>query len=130
MRRTRLVEPLASVVLFALAGCSEAGETDADCAQQVRLDGVVYTGWSATKASAQPLGDAERASCDDTSRNASGAYFPDDADSVKVWSFDGYPPDEVLGVRLNRESYTIFVAETLSDAARDRVVRELRKTDS
>ena len=125
MRAPRLLLLSASAALAALAGCSGGGDTEADCAEQVRLDGVVYTGWSVTKRDAQPLGDAERASCDDTSREASGSYFADSPESVPVWSFEGYSPDEVLGVRFDKESYTIFIAESLPDGDRDSLLAEL-----
>lgn len=118
------------VMLAAVTACSDAGEAEADCAQQVRLDGVVYSGWSATDAEVRRLGEAERASCDDTSEDAKGSYFGDDAERVTVWSFEGYPSDEVLGVRLDETSYTIFVADSLPDDERDRLVAELSASGS
>ena len=124
MRRS-VVAGLAAMTL--LTACSQDSESQADCSQRVRLDGVTYTGWSATGLEAQPLGDAERSSCDDNGPDPKGAYFADEPERVRVWSFDGYSPDEVLGVRLDKSSYTIFVAESLSSSERDALVRELRR---
>ncbi len=42
-----------------------------------------------------------------------------------VWSFEGYSPDEVVGVRFDKESYTIFIAESLPDGDRDSLLAEL-----
>lgn len=123
--RRRTAAALA-VLATAVSACAQGAEVQADCAQQVRLEGVVYTGWSATTADAQRLGDAERASCDDNGSDAKGAYFADEPERVTVWSFDGYSPDEVLGIRLDKNSYTVFIAVSLADGDRDSLVRELR----
>lgn len=118
------------VLATALAGCSEAGETNADCGQQIRLDGAVYTGWSATTTDAERFGDAERASCDDNGEDAEGSYFSDEPESVTVWSLEGYSPNEVLGVRLDKESFTIFVADSVNDGDRDDLISALRGAKS
>ena len=127
----RVAAATALVVVAAwLAGCSESEETAADCAQQIRLDGVVYTGWSATTTDAQRFGDAERADCDDSGADPGGSSFGDEPDSVTVWSFEGYSPNEVLGVRLDQESYTIFIADSVEDSDRDNLVRKLGRAES
>ena len=95
-----------------------------------RVDGVVYTGWSAAKTDAQRYGDAGRASCKDTSADAEGSVFAGDPEKVTVWSFEGYSPNKVLGVRLDEEHYTVFVADSVSDGDRDDLIRELREAKS
>ena len=123
MSRMRAILVVASMVL---GGCSNGGATDADCQQQVRLDGVVYAGWSVTEEDAQRFGEAEVADCDDTSEDAKGSYFAGEPEHVTVWSFDGYPPNRVLGVRFDKQSYTMFIDESLSGRDRDRIIRQLR----
>lgn len=123
MSRMRALLVVASIML---SGCSTGGASEADCQQQVRLDGVVYTGWSVAEVDAQRFGEAEVADCDDTDEDARGSYFAEEPEYVAVWSFDGYPPEHVLGVRFDKRSYTVFVDESLSDRDRDRIIRQLR----
>jgi hypothetical protein len=51
--------------------------------------------------------------------------FADHPAQVTTWSFDGYPPEEVVGVRVARGSFAVYVADSLADDERERIVRLL-----
>jgi hypothetical protein len=73
-----------------------------------------------------PVGLAEQAECHDVGDDADGSVFGADAPQVEVWSFEGYDPDEVLGVRFGAASWTVFIAETVSPSSTEEITRELR----
>jgi hypothetical protein len=51
--------------------------------------------------------------------------FPENSQQVTTWSFHGYPPEEVVGDRFDKDTFAVFVADSVSDAARERIYREL-----
>lgn len=114
-------------------GCSSS-ETDttptisaADCSDQVRLDGVVYTSHGSTQRRASRHSSAEAAECHDVGKDPAGSFFPEDPRQVATWTFPGYAPEKVLGVRYDKRSFGIFVADTVSNARAERILRQLRK---
>jgi Family of unknown function (DUF6281) len=118
------------VVAFLLAGCAsgtKAPEESAayECTSQIRLHGVIYSGYGYTDQEATSLGTADEAVCHDVGRDARGSVFPDDPHQVAVWTFAGYAPDQVLGVRLGEESFVVFIAESVPRHQADRIVSEL-----
>lgn len=118
-----------SVTLTVLvSSCSEessSSQATADCQEQVRADGVVYTSHGYTEQPASRHGVADRARCDDVGQDAAGSVFPEDPEQVTTWSFPGYPPEQVVGVRFDKDSFAVFVADTVADAERERIYREL-----
>lgn len=113
---------------FIVSGCSGDGASHAssDCQQQVRADGVVYTSYGYTERKASRHSVADRADCDDVGEDAAGSLFPEDPEQVTTWAFRGYPPDRVVGVRFDKDSFAVFVADSVSDGERDRIYRDLR----
>jgi hypothetical protein len=97
----------------------------AECTPQVRLDGRIYTSYGYTDRSAQRFGEAEQADCDDVGDAAAGSAFPDEPTMVRVWSFHGYPPEDVLGVRFDEDSFAVLVAESMARKDAERIFREL-----
>jgi hypothetical protein len=65
------------------------------------------------------------AGCHDEAANASGPVFGTDPPQVAVSKFPGYSPYEVLGVRFTEDSFSIFVAETVSAQDSARIFDEL-----
>jgi len=133
----RAVWVVGGAVSLALAACGApgAGESPAaaDCANRVRVEGIVYTSHGYTEMPGTKLGTADWAECWDVGgpgREPLGSVFPEDPRQVTTWSFEGYAPDLVLGVRLGDEpSFAVFVAETVPRAERERIFRELRPAD-
>src|SRR5690349_15313842 len=94
---------LVAALTVSVAGCGEGGPetvTTADCASQIRADGVVYTSDGYSGLEAREHATAERAECHDVGPDAKGSVFPDVPDRVATWAFEGHPTDEVLGVRI------------------------------
>lgn len=60
-------------------------------------------------------------------KGAAGSVFPDDPDTVTAWTFDGYPATEVLGIRYGKNSFGVFVADTVPAEERDRIYADLTK---
>ena len=102
----------------------------ADCNPQVRVNAVVYNGWSFIEKDGRRLGNADRASCDDNGQDSTGSYFADEPERVTVWSFDGYPASEVLRVKFGKASYTLFLARSVNRAEQDRILQELNGSGS
>lgn len=114
------------VVLAALAGCSDSGaQTSADCEAQVRVGDVVYTAIGTTERRAAPHASAERADCKDVGEDAAGSVFSEDPDEVATWAFDGHSPDKVLGVRYGKDSFGVFVADSVSADGIERIFTDL-----
>ena len=44
---------------------------------------------------------------------------------MAVWSFHGYPTETVLGVRVDRDTFRVFVADAASRAESERIIKEL-----
>jgi hypothetical protein len=120
-----------AVAALPVAGCAGAGSQEpavaADCSARVRLDGRVYDEGGFTDRSASRLGVAEEAACYDVGENPPGSGFLDHPRQVTVWSFPGLAPEEVLGVRVDEETFRVFVVESLPRADADRIVRELHR---
>jgi hypothetical protein len=110
------------------SGCSgDSGfRTSSDCSAQVRADGIVYTSYGYTERSARKHSVADRADCDDVGEDAAGSVFPEHPQQVTTWSCSGYPPERVVGVRVDRELFAVFVADSVSDSERERIDRDLR----
>ena len=108
----------------AVAGCASGGGS-ADCDAQIRSGNIVYTARGFTEIPAAKHGEAEVASCDDNGEDASGAYFPDDASRVTTWEFEGFSPDDVLGVRFEEGTLSVYVSDSVSLDERERLIKEL-----
>lgn len=116
-------------LLVLVAGCAQLGDhpgaTAADCSAQVRVGDVVFTAYTATHRRATRYAEADRAECHDVGEGAAGSVFPADPQRVPTWRFDGYPTTEVLGVRLGQGAFTVFVADRVPRAERDRILAGL-----
>lgn len=130
-RPTAHVRVVASCFLvaagFVSLGCdgTEPREATADCSTQVRFDGRVYTSYGYTDRKATRIGVADRAECHDVGVDAKGSVFPADPRQVAVWSFEDYPPHEVLGVRFEGTSFAVFVEDSVSEAESGQILRAL-----
>ena len=119
----------AAVLALLLAGC--AGSTHApegafECVPQIRLEGVIYTGYGYTDREAtKQWGKADEAACDDAGSDAAGSVFLDNPKQVEVWTFADYAADEVLGVRFGEGSFSVFIAESVPRKQGDRILSEL-----
>lgn len=109
----------------AVVGCDSEPQSAADCTNQIRYDGRVYSSYGHTDRDAISFGEAEEAECHDVGVGAAGSVFPDDPARVTTWSFAGYPTDEVLGVRFDEDTFAVYVADGLPRAKSDRIFREL-----
>jgi hypothetical protein len=129
MRTTLPGTALAAALL--LTGCDAqddgSGGTAAalDCAMQVRLGGTVYVGYGYTAGKATRSGEVEVAECHDVGPDAAGSVFTTDSEAVPAFSFPGLPTDQVLGVRFDEDNLTVFVAESVAPAKRDRILEQL-----
>jgi hypothetical protein len=86
----------------------------------------VYTARGSSEASARKLGEAEVASCDDMGDDARGSYFPDDAKRVTTWEFEGYPPEDVLGIQLEEGGlWSVYVSDSVTPDERERLIAAL-----
>jgi hypothetical protein len=120
MMRWTIAAVVMSVLLVGCGGSPNSGASD--CVMKVRREGttfaeVAFSGHQATRA-----GQADRSDSDDMGAEARGAYFPTDPDQVDVWSFDGYDPREIIGVRQSDGTFAVFVAETMPEAEVDDVI--------
>ena len=120
---------LAVALVMAVTGCrpdnSGSDGTAADCVSQVRLAGVVYTSHGHTDRDATKHVSADDADCHDTGPDAVGPVFPDQPRQVTTWTFHGYPPEQVLGVRVDKRTFAVFVADSIADENRERIYRVL-----
>ena len=91
----------------------------------MRLRGVVYTSDGFTDHAATRYAPADRAACQDNGKNPRGSVFPDSPEQVATWTFQRYPPDQVLGVRRGESSFAVFVAESVSPSERDHIFHAL-----
>ena len=118
---------LALVTALAAAGCQDAATEAADCQGQIQVDGATFTSYGSAQRDATAHGTADQAECDDTGQNPAGSVFPDDPQQVETWRFAGYPPAEVLGVRSGGDGFEVYVADSLPDDERDRILEELSR---
>ncbi|MCD6638990.1 MAG: DUF6281 family protein [Nocardioides sp.] len=123
------VVTISLALTFIVSGCSEDGgsESSGDCSAQVRADGIVYTSHGYTERKASRHSVADQAVCEDVGEDAAGSVFPEHPQQVTTWSFRGYPPEVVLGVRSDKDSFAVFVADSVPDAERERIYRDLRR---
>lgn len=111
-----------------VTGCSgdDGSQATADCSARVRADDIVYTSYGFTERNATKHSVAEQADCDDVGKDAAGSVFSGkDSKQVTTWSFPGYPPEEVVGVRFDKDSLAVFVADSVPNAERERIFKEL-----
>lgn len=132
---------LATSAAVTLAGCEASHESEprggplggpakppaaaADCTSQIRTHGVIYTGYAYTQTRAVRYSTADEADCHDLGPDAEGSVFSDTPKQVAVWTFRGYSPDEVLGVRFDNKSFAVFVAESVAPHDRNRILQQL-----
>lgn len=121
------VMTVSMMLCFLVTGCAGSGvsETSSDCQAQLRADGIIYTSYGFTERKASRHSVADRADCDDIGEDAAGSVLPDNPEQVATWSFRGYPPDGVLGIRFDRGTFAVFVADSVPGAERERIFREL-----
>lgn len=118
-----------ALVLIISACASSGGEgaaVAADCASQIRLGDVVYTSHGYSDHDATRYGAVDTAECHDVGRNAPGSVFLEDPRQVTAWTFEAYPPEQVLGVRFEDDTFAVFVADSVPRDERDRIYRDLR----
>lgn len=107
-------------------GGGGGGEASADCAQLMRFEDVVYVGFGTTGRDVrEEVGEGDLSDCDDMGEDAQGAFFPSEPEQVTVVALEGYEPAEVLGVRDDVGTVTIYVAESVPDEQRDTILEEL-----
>ena len=123
-RRLLGAAPLLPVLL---AGCSadDNPQIAGECSAQIRTDGTVSTSHGYTDLVASRHSVAEAAECHDVGEDAAGSVFPERPRQVATWSFRGYPPTTVLGVRFDKGSFAVFVADSAPVAQRERILQEL-----
>lgn len=68
---------------------------------------------------------ADEAECHDVGKDAAGSVFPGDPRQLNAWTFEGYPPEQVLGVRFDEHTFAVFVADSLPEGDRDQILRDL-----
>ena len=100
-------------------------QTRSDCTAQVRLQGRLYRGYGYTDREGIRFAVADQADCHDVGDDAEGAVFAAAPPQVTVWSFPGYAPERVLGVRFDQDSFAVFIADSVSPADLDRIVADL-----
>jgi hypothetical protein len=110
-----------------VTGCSADGSprTSSDCSAQIRADGRVYTSHGFTDRRATRHSAADAAECHDIGEDAAGSVFPEHPRQVTTWSFPGYPPEEALGVRFDKDWFAVYVSDSLPTAERERTFQEL-----
>ncbi len=67
------------------------------------------------------------ADCHDVGEGSEGSVFSDNPKQVTVWSFPGYVPEKVLGVRFDRDTFGVYVAESVPRTDMNRIVDELSR---
>lgn len=105
-----LVSSVALALLLSACGRdSDCGS--ADCSAAILKDGITFTERGFTDHGAERAGRAAASKCEDTcGPDSRGAYFPDDAKQIRVWSFPDQDPAEVLGLRISDGRFRILVA--------------------
>jgi hypothetical protein len=127
----------AVVAVLALAlvatGCGSNTEARSpaiiDCVHAIRFDGVIYASQGNTRHAASRYESADVDECRDVGSGAPGPVFPEHPHQVTTWTFAGYPPEQVLGVRLTKHSFSVFVARSVPQHQGERIVRDLADSD-
>ena len=107
------------------SGCEDRATVAADCTRQIRVGDHVFTSNGYTQRGATRHGAADQAECHDVGVDAPGSVFPADPQQVRTWTFDGYSPDKVLGVRFGEDGFAVFVADSVRDHERNRIFEAL-----
>ena len=120
--------------LLATSGCGDptggGSAGTADCPDRIRCEGAVFTSYGYTSRAGRGHGSALEAVCEDTGNDARGSVFTDESRLVATYRFAGYPPSEVLGVKIGRiDGLAVFVADSVSAEERDRIYRELERPE-
>ena len=124
----------AAVLAFLMAGCADSTDArdcadalgELDCTPQIRAEGITYSNYGYTELAATKHGRADKADCHDEGPDACGSVFPDDPRQVAVFAFPGYPPDQVLGTRFDKDSFAVFIADSVPRAQGERTLRKLQ----
>lgn len=85
----------------------------------------MYTSYGTTSREATRHVDADEAQCHDVGPNADGSVFADNPEQVRTWTFEGYSPDEVLGVKYGKDAFGVFIADNVPLDERERIYSEL-----
>jgi hypothetical protein len=91
----------------------------------VRADGIVYSPLGMTQRAATEYSSADESDCHDVGRDAPGSVFSETPRQVATWTFDGYAPAKVLGVRSHEGSFDVFVADSVPPEERDKIERSV-----
>lgn len=70
---------------------------------------------------------ADQTNCDDVGRDSAGSVFPEEPAQVRTWAFESYSPAQVLGVPYGKNSFGVFIADTVGDDAQRRIYADLSK---
>jgi hypothetical protein len=114
---------------FLLAACgmnTPEGPAAFECTPQIRMNGKVYTGYGYTDRQATKFTKADEADCHDVGRDPAGSVFPDSPRQVEVWTFADYSSKQVVGVRFNEDTFSVFIAQSVPRDEAERIERELR----
>ena len=110
---------LGGIVLFVALFVAESGNDNkvgsADCTNQIRLSGVVYSqvGY-ADAANVVKVGPATKAACRDGG-GAGGSVFGPGAQRVQAWGFPAVSVERAVGVRFADHRFGVYVREPMND---------------
>jgi hypothetical protein len=90
------------------------------------MNGQVYSGYGYTDHRATKFARADEADCHDVGRDPAGSVFPDSPRQVDVWTFDDYSSEQVVGVRFDDDTFSVFIAQSVPRVEAERIERELR----
>lgn len=110
---------------LALVGCSTDEPSTSDCTTQIKVGSTVYSSYGFVDRPAVRHTSAERADCEDVGEDARGSVFPAEPEQVMAWTFPGFSPDEVVGLRFDESSFEVFIADPLPDGERERLFEQL-----
>jgi hypothetical protein len=100
-----------------------------DCGSAVRFQGVRYdeAAYSAQLA-VQRLGLGVHSLCGDVGPHPRGTYFAARSPQLSVWSFPGYDPSRVVGVRHRGHALVgVYLARALSPSEEQALMRSLAR---
>jgi hypothetical protein len=112
-----------------LAACgvnAPEGSAAFECTPQIRMNGQVYSGEGYTDHGATKFGRADEADCHDLGRDPAGSVFPDSPRQVDVWTFAEYSSKQVVGVRFDADTFSLFISQSVPQDEAERIERELR----
>ncbi len=101
-------------------------EASAECVPFIRRKGITYRGYGYTAERPRPFSRAEVADCRDTQPDSPGSVFASTPPKEAVGTFRGFPAEEVLGVRFNETTYSVFIAQSLPRAKGEAILADLR----